>query len=186
MQQSELIPFVRKDLHILFIGLNPAAGSSRNRRYFSVNQAFWNQLYEAGLITQRVNKSRADERVFGGTAVNFRGWSFGITDLVTDVAESDSRKVKPTLHHCQQLEQTVLEYQPHVVVLMHGKVVKSFLANLGRTAPKPITGELGPLLETRTMFFSVAFPHGNPIPTSEKTRVYRAAKEYLLNTQREP
>jgi len=46
--KSNLVPFIRDNLDILFIGLNPAKGSSENRHYFSVKPAFWNQLYDAG------------------------------------------------------------------------------------------------------------------------------------------
>ena len=77
MEKSNLIPFVRNNLDILFVGLNPAVGSSRNRRYFSANQAIWNQLYDSGLITSRVDKSIADELVFGQKDINFQGWSYG-------------------------------------------------------------------------------------------------------------
>lgn len=42
---------------ILFVGLNPAKGSSDNLHYFSINQAFWNRLYDAGLIIARVDNS---------------------------------------------------------------------------------------------------------------------------------
>jgi G:T/U-mismatch repair DNA glycosylase len=94
VEQSTLVPFARENLDILLVGLNPAKGSSRNRHYFSVNQAFWNQLYDAGLITTHIDKSRADEIVFGSTHINFQGWWYGITDLITDMTESDSKKNK--------------------------------------------------------------------------------------------
>ncbi|MFT6210117.1 MAG: hypothetical protein ACJATE_000723, partial [Bacteroidia bacterium] len=88
MEEARLIPFLRNDLDILFVGLNPAKGSNDNRHYFSVNQAFWNQLFEAELITQPVNKQIADDIVFGGNNLNFDNWEYGITDLVTEYAES--------------------------------------------------------------------------------------------------
>jgi hypothetical protein len=71
MEQSSLVPFVRKNLDILFVGLNPAEGSSRNGHYFSVNQAFWNQLYEAGLITKFADKLNADNLIFGSNKYNY-------------------------------------------------------------------------------------------------------------------
>lgn len=63
MEKSKLVPFVRENLDILFVGLNPAKGSSYNCHYFSVNQAFWNQLYDAGLITARIDKASADGEI---------------------------------------------------------------------------------------------------------------------------
>ncbi len=72
MEVSNLVPFVREKLDILFIGLNPAIGSSTHKHYFSVNQVFWNQLYEAGLITYQVDKANADDFIFGSKTFNYR------------------------------------------------------------------------------------------------------------------
>jgi hypothetical protein len=79
LEKSNLVPFLREGLDILFIGLNPALGSSRNRRYFSVNQSFWSQLYSSGLITQYVDKSEADGKIFGSTEYNFNNWEYGMS-----------------------------------------------------------------------------------------------------------
>ena len=95
MNSSTLQPFIRKNLGILFVGLNPSIGSSEKVHYFSVKQSLWNQLYQTGLIISSIDKAYADEVVFGSTKINFHGWSYGITDLVTEIAESDSRKIKP-------------------------------------------------------------------------------------------
>jgi len=64
MNKSTLIPFLRNDLDIMFVGLNPAKGSSENGHYFSVRQAFWEQLYKSGIITGNIDKLIADEYVF--------------------------------------------------------------------------------------------------------------------------
>ncbi|QQR94880.1 MAG: hypothetical protein IPJ93_14165 [Bacteroidota bacterium] len=95
MQESTLIPFLRKNLDILFVGLNPAKGSSENGHYLSVNQAFGNQLYESILLTKLVDKSNADELIFGANKYKYQNWNFGITDLITEIAESNSAKIKP-------------------------------------------------------------------------------------------
>ncbi|MBN2589473.1 MAG: hypothetical protein JXA96_06400 [Sedimentisphaerales bacterium] len=42
-----------------------------------------------------MDKSNADQIIFGSTKNNYRGWSYRITDLVTAIAESDSRQIKP-------------------------------------------------------------------------------------------
>jgi G:T/U-mismatch repair DNA glycosylase len=131
MEKSNLVPFIRNNLHILFIGLNPAKGSSDNRHYFSVNQAFWNQLYDSGLISTKVNKLIADEIVFGSNAINFNSWNYGITDLVTEYAESDSGKIKPEVTDCERLKATILKFAPKVAILIHKKVTRNFLAYLG-------------------------------------------------------
>lgn len=121
MEPSTLVPFLRPGLDLLFVGLNPARGSSRNRHFFSVNQAFWNQLYQSGLITAPVDKASADTIVFGGTRVNCQGWSYGITDLVTAVAESDSRRVKPSRADCMCLENAIRRYSPRPITTLKTK-----------------------------------------------------------------
>ena len=180
MEKSTLIPFIRENLDILFVGLNPATGSSRNRHYFSVNQAFWNQLYKAGLITAQVDKSTADVAIFGSTSKNFRGWSYGITDLITHIAESDSNQVKPSRIDCAFLRDSIQRYAPKVAVLLHGKVLEYFLPFLGLAVPLANSGWLGHLIRNcPTIFFSVAFPHGNAIPSQDKVKRYQEIKSYL-------
>lgn len=180
MQKSTLIPFLRKDLDILFVGLNPAKGSSMNRHYFSVNQAFWNQLFESGLITTRVSKSNADDLIFGSNHYNYKNWNFGITDLVTEIAESNSSKVRPKEEDSVRLENTILRYRPKTVVLLHGKVLKIFLKYLGYKITQSNSGNLGKFIKTgNTSFFNIAFPHGNSIPSEKKILKYVELKEYL-------
>jgi uracil-DNA glycosylase len=184
MGKSNLVPFLRENLDVLFVGLNPAQGSSRNRHYFSVNQALWNQLYDAGLITSRVDKSNADKIVFGRTDCNFQGWSYGVTDLITAVAESDSSRVKPTQKDCDVLQSQIKRFGPKVAILLHGKVLDSFLPYLGYAAPSANTGKLGILIkDCPTMFFNIAFPHGNAIASEYKVAHYRAVKQYLLKVR---
>ncbi len=181
MEKSNLIPFVRENLDILFVGLKPAIGSSRNRRYFSVNQALWNQLYDSGLITSRVDKSVADEIVFGRTNINFHGWSYGITDLITAIAESNSNKIKPTRRDCENLGTLIKKYSPKVAILLHGKVLEHFMTFLGLPVPSTNSGKLGVLVkDCPTMFFNIAFPHGNGIVSENKIIQYRTVKTYLL------
>jgi hypothetical protein len=182
MEKSNLIPFVRENLDILFVGLNPATGSSRNRHYFSVKQSLWDQLYDAGLITSRIDKSNADEVVFGSTVMNFQGWSFGITDLITTIAESDSHKISPTREKCEELRNTILNMKPRVAILLHGEVVKRFMRFLYRPVPRANSGQLGKLISgCPTMFFNIAFPHGNPLTSESKVIQYEKVKQYLVN-----
>ena len=126
MEQSNLKPFLKNNLDVLFVGLNPAKGSSDNRHYFSVNQAFWNQLYDSGLITKRVNKMIADELIFGNNEYNCQKLNYGVTYLVTEFAESDSTKITPTLNDVKRIIGVIIKYQPKKVVILNGKVL-SFL-----------------------------------------------------------
>lgn len=181
MERSNLVPFVRQNLDILFVGLNPAKGSSCNRHYFSVNQAFWNQLFNAGLITSRISKSYADEIIFGGTSLNYNGWSYGITDLITEIAESDSSQMKPSKEHCIKLKLLIENNSPKVAILLHRKVLNYFLPFLGYRPPSINSGKLRKLIPNcNTMFYNIAFPHGNRILSEEKIFQYKTVKQYLL------
>lgn len=180
MEQSQLIPFVRTNLHILFVGLNPAVGSSRNKHYFSVNQAFWNQLYGAGLITSRVDKSNADALIFGDNTRNYDAWKYGITDLIPAIAKSDSGKVVATQENCKALANLIREHTPKTVVLLHSKVCKHFLKFLGHPVSASNSGSLGKLIPNcPTQFFDIAFPHGNSVTSESKVQNYKRVKEYL-------
>lgn len=183
MEKSSLIPYLRKDLEILFVGLNPAKGSSDKGHYFSVNQAFWNQLFDSGLIEESVDKLIADEIIFRTNKVNFSNWNYGITDLVTEIAESNSQKIKPTLSHCKQLTENIRLNKPKSVVLLHSKVTKTFLNFLNKPIPKSNSGNLGNILSNSdTTFFNIAFPHGNSISSLEKVKRYLELKEFLKST----
>src|SRR5437879_4105247 len=146
MEKSSLKPFLRENLHILFVGLNPAKGSNDNRHYFSVRQSFWDQLFYSGLLTTRLDKSNADEKVFGSGACNHNNWNYGITDLVTEFAESDSKKIKPTYNDYSRLITVIKKYQPLTVVLLHSKVLKNVMKHLNLIIPTSNSGELGLLL----------------------------------------
>ena len=180
MEKSKLVPFLRKDLDILFVGLNPAKGSSEKGHYFSVNQAFWNQLYESGLITKQVDKLNADDLIFGSNKYNYKNWNFGMTDLITETAESNSTKVNPKNSDCIRLENLIKEYSPKSVILIHKKVLKKFIRYLGYVVPESNTGKLGKLIENcDTTFYNIAFPHGNIITNESKIQKYSELKEFL-------
>lgn len=181
MKKSKLIPFLRPNLDILFIGLNPAKGSNDNGHYFSVNQAFWNQLHDAALITQSIDKAVADDIIFGNNKLNINSWQFGLTDLVTHIAESNSKKIKPTNEDCIKLKDDIFKYKPKIAVMLHKKVLKYFLRHLNKPTPISNTGALGQLIENcRTEFFNIAFPHGNSIASIDKVKRYQELKMELL------
>lgn len=113
MEEAKLKNFLRDNLDILFIGLNPALGSNQKGHYFSVNQSFWSQLYKSGLILKEVDKNNADDLIFGDTALNIDHLNFGITDLVPNIANSNSKNVKPTPKDCVDLvEERILSKKP--------------------------------------------------------------------------
>lgn len=174
-----IYPFIREDLDILFVGLNPANTSSKKGHYFSTNSAFWNQLHLAGLITECVNMDTADDIVFGSSDINYKNCQYGVTDLVNYLAESDSSKVKPTMQNCKDLEQNILKYKPKKVILLHSKVVKQFVEKYLKKGSIQY-GKLGKLISNSdTVFYNVPFPHGNAIKTEIKIELYKEIKDSL-------
>lgn len=180
MEKSTLIPFIRKNLDVLFIGLNPANGSSEKGHYFSVKNSFWKQLFESGLIMEEIDKSNADEIVFGSKKINFNNWNYGITDIVTEYAESNSKKIKPTINDCIRLEQQIRLFNPKTAILLHNKTLKYFLKHLGIQPLKTNTGYVGKILKgSNTIFFNIAFPHGNKISDEAKILRYKELKTLI-------
>ena len=175
-----IYPFIRANLDILFVGLNPAETSSEKRHYFSTRPDFWNQLYEAGLIKKPVDMNNADEKVFKSSEINYNGWQYGVTDLVNFLAESNSSQVKPTEEDCKKLLQNIRKYKPKVVILLHSKVIKYFVKKHLKNKDAQ-RGYLGKLVDgCNTVFYNVPFPHGNSIPSNEKIELYKEIKKFLL------
>lgn len=178
-----LNPFLRNNLDILFVGLNPAKTSSFKGHYFSTNSAFWNQLSAAGLILEHVDMNIADEKVFGSNEINYNNMQFGITDLVNYYAESNSSKVKPTDQNCIDLINTIRNYKPQVVVLLH-KVVYKKLVKDCLNYDNEHYGNIGKIVPNcNSVFFNIPFPHGNNIRSEEKIKLYRELKEFLCTSK---
>lgn len=175
---------IRENLDILFIGLNPAVVSNQKGHYFSVKQSLWSQLYRSGLIEKEVDKEYADELIFGDTALNVGHLNFGITDLVTHIANSNSSDVKPTQEDCAEMEQTILKYKPRIAIILYSKVLKIFAFKyLKITKCSSNSGNMGKLLESKgcnTIFYNIAFPHGNAITDEEKIKWYKEVKELIF------
>ena len=182
MEKSNIKPFLRKNLDILFIGLNPAKGSSDNGHYFSVYQNFWNQLYNSGLIIHSVDKMIADNLIFGNNKYNLNNFNYGITDLITEIAESNSNIINPTLNDVKNLITIIEKIQPKITIILHGKVLTYLFKYLKKEKPPSNQGFLGKILSnSNTLFYTIAFPHGNNICSSEKIKNYELIKKRLIN-----
>ena len=186
MEKATLKPFLRENLDILFVGLNPARISNKKGHYFSVKQSFWKQLHQGGLISEDVNKDYADDLIFGGDQLNFNQWNYGITDLVTHIAESNSTKVEPTVADCKALKDVILQYKPLTVVILHGKVLKEFVSHyIGGGKYYSNSGKMGQLLKgCNSVFYNIAFPHGNSISDANKIKRYKELKSDILKVKK--
>jgi hypothetical protein len=134
------------------------------------------------LIIKPVDRDNADDIVFGSNNVSYNGWSYGITDLVTGWAVSNSRTVHPTPDDCQQLLKNIKRYQPRVIVILHYKVQKSLKQCFKLQLSNGNYGQLGYWLGEgiKSEVFSVPFPHGNRIPKQDKVALYKQIKNYLI------
>ena len=186
MEGATLKPFLRENLDILFVGLNPAIFSNMKGHYFSVRQSFWKQLHQGGLINQEVNKDCADNLIFGDNQLNFNQWNYGITDLITHIAESNSNKVKPTIADCKTLKDTILQYKPLTIVILHSTVLKDFVSGfIGALRFPSNSGKMGRLLKgCDSVFYSIAFPHGNGISDDDKIKRYQELKKDILELKK--
>lgn len=175
---------MRSNMDVLFVGLNPATASAERQHYFSTTGHFWYRLYDSGLITRALGCSNvdgyADELVFGQTTYNAHNWSYGITDLVRTVVETNSRNVKPTSEDCKAFCDNIRTFRPRTVVLMGGKVYDSFIrcCRLSRQVSNEY-GNKGRLLAgCDTIFFYVPFPTA-PIEACEVSALYSLVRLFL-------
>lgn len=114
-------------MDILFVALNPPKNSNSNGKYFSNNLSFWNVLYNSGLIIHPIyDKLKGEELVFHNNKINYQNAIYGITDLVHDVVETNSNKVKVSQHQVERILKITERYKIGKLCLMHSKVTKAF------------------------------------------------------------
>tara|TARA_B100000131_G_C17797626_1_gene484060 strand:- start:36 stop:605 length:570 start_codon:yes stop_codon:yes gene_type:complete len=178
-KKVNLKPFIRKNLDILFIALNPPEESNKKGHYFSVKQSLWNQLYKSGLISEIVDKEIADEQVFGSNKLNYNNWQYGIIDLVPDIVKTDGAKVKPTDDHVKKLIENICYYKPKIALIIEYKVRDKIYK---KGIPMD-TGYIGRILEEdyecKTEFFLIPFPHGDSVKHDIKIDLYKKVKQFI-------
>jgi len=175
-----LRPFIRPGLDVLFLALSPPEQSNTNGHYFSGGSSrFYTLLYASRLITKPVLKSLGDEIVFGGTAVNHKNSEFGVIDLVDDLVQTNSRKVRPTRDHVDRALTRVRQFQPRFVCVIHYKVRDSLNRHAGFTTMLDF-GMCGPILaDCKVEFVLNYFPNGNSISDAPKLAIFRALRDAL-------
>ena len=178
--KANLRPFVRPELDVLFVALNPPMQSNARRHYFSGDQSrFFHLLARSGLTTQDVPKHNADEVVFGSTQFNVRGASFGIADLVPDVVQTDSSSVRPGRHHVEALLGIVRRFEPRFTCIIHSKVSHA-LRRFAKLSGPLEYGSCGTVIPgSNTHVFLNYFPNGNSIPDEPKLMIFRALARML-------
>jgi len=174
-QKSNLRPFLRPQLDALFVALNSPTQSNDNGHYFSGRGSrFFYLLYLSGLITKELPKATADETMFGSTSVNHKGCAFGVVDLVDDLVQTNSGKVRPTRQHVDLLFARIREFKPRFVCVIHSKVRKALNKNL-ESADQLDYGICDSLLRgSKSVFVLSYFPNENNVPDQKKLRIFRA------------
>ena len=175
-----LRPFLRSQLDVLFVALNPPTESNENGHYFSgSNSRFFHLLYLSGLITKPVDKQIADEIVFGSTHVNYKYSSFGVVDLIENLVESDSRQVVPQAEHVEVLVARIRKFGPRFVCVIHSKV-RDVLNGHPEFVSRLSYGVCGAKLHNcKSKFVLNYFPNGNNIPDESKLSIFQALRAAL-------
>ena len=170
--------FLRENLDVLFIALNPPTQSNNNCHYFSGKQSqFFNQLYLSGLITENLDKTIADDLVFGGTEYNYKNKQFGVLDLIPRLEETNSSKVKAKREDVELMIERIKKYKPKNVCIIHSVVMKQFNKVTGIELKYGYNGKV--LKDSNTEFYCNYFPNGNPIPTESKIEIYKEIRDNL-------
>jgi hypothetical protein len=115
--RAKLRPFVRLNLDVPFLALNPPQQSNDNGHYFSGD----------------VPKSYGDEVVFGSTSVNYKQSAFGVIDLLAELVETHSGKVRPSQGHVEQVVANIRRLEPRFVCVIHSKVRDALNRHAGFT-----------------------------------------------------
>lgn len=180
MPVLNLRPFLRPGLDLLFVALNPPLQSNENGHWFSGKQScFFDLLFKSGLISEYVDKRVADDIVFGGTEVNLQHANYGVVDLVGNVVETNSTKVKPTKQDVDRLVARVLETHPRIVCVIHSKVRTALNRHANLARPLEY-GDCGVLLHgSSARFVLSSFPNGSNIPESQRLLIFGLMRKQL-------
>lgn len=127
MKKVNLQEYIHPEMDILFVALNAPEISNNNAHWFSRNLNFWNILFGAGLITERIDDPlKGDQFIFGGQSINYNKNIYGVTDLVRTIVQTNSSGVKTHNEHVQRIF-SILDRNPTTrVCLMHSTVADQF------------------------------------------------------------
>jgi len=128
---KKTLSIIPENPELVFIALNPTEEALNNKAVFSRDNAFWNLLEKAGILENSILKvdlkDRAKEAFLDQKHSKKK---FGFADLLPQVYETDSNKVKIPKDAVSHLLTTT----PHLketkkIALMGQKVVDAFARN---------------------------------------------------------
>ena len=174
MDKVNLVEILHPKMEILFVALNPPVISNGNGHYFSNNLSFWNLMFNSELIIQPViNKLSGDDEVFRNNSINYKNAVFGITDLVHDIVETQSNKIKVERLRVDRTLKILDFNKVNVMCLVHSKVANAF-QDRGLIDISTGYGKVGEY--KKTLIYYAPF-HNAPI--REKEQYYKLLKVQL-------
>ena len=126
--------FISKNSRNIFIGLNPTNDAKSHKAVFCRDAAFWNLLKMANIkpfnnvLPQRIEKlkkSKGSYKNFASAYFNANS-KYGFTDLLPNIYNTNSNKVKPKSVDVENLIKTLANTDVEKIGLMHSKVIKAF------------------------------------------------------------
>ena len=165
-----LIEYVHPKMDLLFVALNAPEVSNANAHWFSYNLSFWNLLFRAGVITQTISDPKeGDVMVFGGSVINHRNWTIGVTDLNREVVATKSTQVTTDCTQVKRILSIIETNAVKRICLMHSMVAEEFERNgiIGRNNKNGVNafGTVGKYKST--VIYEAPFHSGNSIPNKE-------------------
>jgi len=111
--------------------------------------------------------------------VNYRQKAFGVVDLIPDVVQTDSRRIRPTREHIEALLTQIRDFRPRYVCILHSKVRDSMM-RYGRLERPLAYGTCGtPISGSSATVVVNYFPNGNAVADEAKLRIFRDLRDGL-------
>ncbi|HOJ78232.1 MAG TPA: G/U mismatch-specific DNA glycosylase [Bacillota bacterium] len=159
---------IKKNLKILFVGINPGTRSGQIGHHFAGHSnRFWKFLYESGLTVVKLDPT--EDRLL-------LEYDYGITNIAPRVTATAAELTAAELKEgALVLKQLIVDYHPRVVAYM-GKVVYQYLAQQkefqwGVQSQAVIEGIID---------FVIPNPSGlNRMPAAEQLKYYQELKELI-------
>jgi TDG/mug DNA glycosylase family protein len=170
-----LIPnLVKKNLEILFVGINPGTRSAVVGHHFAGrSNRFWKFLFEAGLTPVKLSGELDHQMLEFG---------YGITNLVhrstAKAAELSREEMK---EGAQSLLLFILEYQPKVAAFLGKDIYRYYIRAANPKYPMKFHWGVQPGVTVRGVTdFVLPNPSGlNRIPIEEQLEIYRELKKII-------
>jgi G:T/U-mismatch repair DNA glycosylase len=172
MNKQGFQPFIKHNMIILFVPLNPAEDSWRRGHYFSSfssyqKKSLWYQLYHAGFSKDLYSEEKADVKIFGNPASRL-----GIIDLIDDIVTTDPKKLKKQdiLRGRTRLIEKIHLYKPKVVCFLGKDTYRKFR---GFSNKRPVEYGIQNDSEGESKIYLAAFPSSMDGSANEKIEILK-------------